>query len=91
VRVSVVGLLRAFPPADTTSAFDGSYLAQLALLSQLADLPHDRRRMQADRRDTEQRVADLVTLRRAAPGVMDAPHRAEAAALPLTALNTAFP
>ena len=59
VRVSVVGLPRAFPHADTTSASAGSYLGQLALLSQLADLAHDRRRMQADRRETEQRVTDL--------------------------------
>jgi hypothetical protein len=48
-------------------------LGQLALLSQLADLAHDRRLVQADRRDTEQRVADLVDLRRAASGVTDAP------------------
>jgi hypothetical protein len=34
-------------------------LGQLALLSQVAELADDRRLMQADRRDTEQRVADL--------------------------------
>jgi hypothetical protein len=88
VRVSVVGLPRAFPHADTTSAFGGSYLGQLALLSQLGDLAHDRRRMQADRRESEQRVVDLVDLRLVSPGVLDAPPAAEAAALPLTALNT---
>jgi hypothetical protein len=54
----------------------------LALLSQLADLARDRRLIQADRRDTKQRVADLVTLRRVAPGVLDSPPRAEAAVAP---------
>ena len=87
VRVSVVGLPRAFPHADTTSAFGGSYLGQLALLSQLADLAHDRRLMPADLSETEQRVADLVTARRVSPGVLDAPPGAEAAALPLTEVN----
>ena len=47
-------------------------LKQLALLSQLADLAHDRRLMQADLCETEQRVADLANLRRVARGVMDA-------------------
>jgi hypothetical protein len=60
------------------------WLGQLALLSQLADLAHDRRLMQADLTDTEHWVVDLVNLRRVAPGVLDAPHRAKAAVAPLT-------
>jgi hypothetical protein len=62
-------------------------LGQLAPLSQPADLAHDRRLMQAARRDTEQRDAVLVNLRQVAPGVPDAPPGAEAAALPLTEVN----
>jgi hypothetical protein len=57
---------------------------QLAPRRRLGDLAHDRWLVQADVSETEQRVVDLVDLRRAAPGVMDEPPGAEAAALPLT-------
>jgi hypothetical protein len=82
---------QAAGPRDPIRALAQAVVAllqvQLALLSQLAELAHDRRRKQADRRETEKRVADLVNLRRAAPGVLDAPPGAEAAALPLTEVN----
>jgi hypothetical protein len=60
---------------------------QLAPRSRRGDLAHVRRRMQADLSETEQKVADLVDLRRVAPGVLDASSGAEAAALPLTEVN----
>jgi hypothetical protein len=50
-------------PRDPIWALAQAVLAprqeQLALVSQLADLAHERRRMQADLSETEQRVADV--------------------------------
>ena len=77
---------QAAPAQDPIVALAQSVVAlrlgQLALLSQLADLAHDRRRMQVDLSETEQWIVDLVNLRRVAPGVLDAPPRAEAAVAP---------
>jgi hypothetical protein len=54
---------QAAQPRDPIRALAQAVVAprqeQLVLLRRLADLAHDRRRMQADRRETEQRVTDL--------------------------------